>query len=262
MDRKPHQTPGIRIAGSLDRLRDTIRTSALTLCVAMVSAGQAFAANSSAEICDLAAQRAASKTGVPLSVLMAITRTETGRKSGGQFRPWPWTVNMEGKGVWFDTPNEARDYAYKHFQRGARSFDVGCFQVNYKWHGEAFRSIDEMFDPQINANYAARFLRDLFYEKGSWEEAAGAYHSRTKKYADRYRKRFQSFRTALASLDGGETRQLPVPPLPDTSARPDEPRVNRFPLLLAASNQGTRLGSLVPISAGAGGLRLIDVGGN
>lgn len=242
--------------------RAGLRSCLLAAWIALIAAGPAVASPSVAEICDAAAQRAASKTGVPLSVLMAITRTETGRKSGGQFRPWPWTVNMEGKGVWFDTPNEARSYAYKHFQRGARSFDVGCFQLNYKWHGKAFRSIDEMFDPQINANYAAGFLRDLFHETGSWEEAAGAYHSRTKKYADRYKKRFRSFRTALASHDSGERPQLPLPQSPDITAPQDQPRVNRFPLLLAASSQGSRLGSLVPISAGAGGLRLIDVGGN
>ena len=120
-----------------------------------------------------------------------------------------------------------------------------------------------MFDPQINANYAAGFLRDLFQETGNWEDAAGAYHSRTKKYADRYKKRFESFRTALKLHDNGDTPLLPsAPKIDDPQMRTDQPRINRFPLLLAASSQGTRLGSLVPISAGAGGLRLIDIGGN
>ena len=37
-----------------------------------------------ADICDIAAQRAADETGVPVSVLRAITRTETGRKRVGR----------------------------------------------------------------------------------------------------------------------------------------------------------------------------------
>ena len=63
------------------------------------------------------------------AVLKAISLTETGRKTGGQFRPWPWTVNMEGTGHWFDTLDEARAYVSREFKRGARSFDVGCFQI-------------------------------------------------------------------------------------------------------------------------------------
>lgn len=239
-----------------------LRAWVVAVILMLATANPALASSAVADICNAAAHRAASKSGVPLSVLMAITLTETGRKSGGKFRPWPWTVNMEGKGVWFDSAEDARAYAYKNFQRGARSFDVGCFQLNYKWHGKAFRSIEEMFDPQINANYAAKFLRDLYYETGSWEDAAGAYHSRTPKYADRYKKRFQSFRVSLKSLDATGERPLPPPLQPlDDGHIPEEARINRFPLLLAASSQQSRLGSLVPISAGAGGLRLIDVGG-
>src|SRR5690606_11949553 len=71
-----------------------------------------------AEICDSAAQRVALESGVPLSVLRAITRVETGRAAGNGVQPWPWTVNMEGKGVWFDTEDEARAYVFREFKRG------------------------------------------------------------------------------------------------------------------------------------------------
>ena len=208
------------------------------------------------QVCDQVAQRAAQKTGVPLSVLQAITRTETGRKKDGIFGPWPWTVNMEGKGVWFDTLDEARAYVFRHFKRGARSFDVGCFQINYKWHHQAFSSIDEMFDPMANATYAAEFLKDLYAEHGSWTDAAGAYHSRTPKYANRYKAIFEKHRNKAP----GPT-QLVVAPVfvPEQTAV----RVNTFPLLQQGG--GKRLGSLVPISdqaAAAGFLTLTrPVGG-
>ena len=191
------------------------------------------------QICDQVAQLAAQKTGVPLSVLQAITRTETGRKKDGRFGPWPWTVNMEGKGVWFDTLDDARAYVFRHFKRGARSFDVGCFQINYKWHHQAFSSIDEMFDPMANATYAAEFLKELYAEHGSWTDAAGAYHSRTPKYANRYKAIFEKHRNRVP----GPTQLAAVPAPADT---PVATRVNTFPLLQQSG--GARLGSLVPIN--------------
>lgn len=130
-----------------------------------------------AQICDRVAAIAAERSGVPTAVLQAISLTETGRARDMALRPWPWTVNMEGEGHWFDSADEARAYVFREFKRGARSFDVGCFQINYKWHGEAFTSIDQMFDPVANATYAAQLLRDLYSETGSWSAAAGAYHS-------------------------------------------------------------------------------------
>jgi len=195
-------------------------------------------------VCDHVAQIASQKTGVPFSVLQAITRTETGRKKNGRFSPWPWTVNMEGKGVWFDTLDDARAYVFRNFKRGARSFDVGCFQINYKWHHKGFSSIDEMFEPEANAIYAAEFLKELYAEHGNWTDAAGAYHSRTPKHANRYKAIFARHRSkapdapvlAVAGFSAGNT---PAKRL----------RVNNFPLLQPgiSTAAGTRLGSLVPI---------------
>lgn len=155
-------------------------------------------ANVTAALCDRAASKAARAHGVPLDVLQAISRAETGRPQQGALQPWPWTVNMEGKGRWFESSDAARAYVFRHFKTGARSFDVGCFQINYLWHGDAFRSIDEMFDPVLNAGYAAKFLKELYEEFGDWSAAAGAYHSRTPTYAQSYTARFSKIRNAMA----------------------------------------------------------------
>lgn len=215
-----------------------------------------------AALCDAAARRAANVTGVPLTVLRAISLAETGRKRGGEFRAWPWTVNMEGKGIWFDDPAKALAFAEKSFDRGARSFDVGCFQVNYKWHGQNFRSIAEMFQPDQNALYAANFLRELHTEFGDWVKAAGAYHSRTRKYADRYVRRFKRIRANLPPQDRGlaPLSALRMVRTPMTPARSPSPppvrrlaRVNGYPLL--QGGEGARgLGSLVPVTTTSGGL--------
>lgn len=152
-------------------------------------------------LCYDAIAQASRQMNVPTNVMLAISLTETGKKIAGRVSPWPWTVNMEGKGVWFKNRHEALAYVKQHYKRGARSFDVGCFQINYKWHHQHFRSIEDMFDPDINAAYAARFLVELFQETGSWSLAAGHYHSRTPEYANRYRERFNRYLARL-STDG------------------------------------------------------------
>ncbi|SLN63685.1 Transglycosylase SLT domain protein [Falsiruegeria litorea R37] len=176
--------------------------------------------------------------------MLAITRIETGRTSKGETSPWPWTVNMEGAGHWFSTEDDARSFVFSRFKDGARSFDVGCFQINYKWHSSGFKSIDEMFDPDLNAAYAARFLRTLHDEFGDWSKAAGAYHSRTRQYADIYIARFDATRADLTA---------PSPSI-DTGPLPILGRTLRQPLIGSGSGG---LGSLVPTGAAANSSSLI-----
>ena len=200
------------------------------------------------EICDAAAALAAGSSNVPVDGLLAITRTETGRRRDGKLEPWPWTVNMEGKGVWFETREEALAYVEKHHARGARSFDIGCFQINFRWHGAGFASLDEMFDPAANARYAARFLSELYAESGDWSVAAGMFHSRTASLAETYRARFDRFRTARAGT--------PAPaPLRSLAARRGGPG---YPLLHGISRPAA-FGSLVPQGDRARGVSLLQL---
>ncbi len=220
---------------------------------ALLWPGAAAATADAGALCDAAARRASAETGVPLSVLSAITLTETGKRRDGRLRPWPWTVTMEGEGRWFDGRAAARHFAETRHGLGARSFDIGCFQLNYRWHGEHFASIDAMFDPLTNARYAAGFLARLYREMGDWSVAAGAYHSRTPRHAARYRARFDDHRRALIAADpGAETRAAPLrlaaaPPRPAPRAGVvTERRANAYPLL--RQTEGRRaLGSLVPL---------------
>ncbi len=220
--------------------------------IVILAAGLPALARDGAAMCSQAAQRAAVETGVPLAVLEAIALTETGRNEAGVLRPWPWTVNMAGEGLWFDSRDGALAYALAEYQRGARSFDLGCFQINYKWHGQAFQSLDHMLEPLANARYAAQFLRDLYHEKGDWTAAAGAYHSRTPEHADRYAARFDRFLAQIRQAGDAPPRLA----LADPQHR--GPRVNNFPLLDAARPAPGLLGSLVPIDGGPGA-RLIAV---
>ena len=100
---------------------------------------RADSAESGAQICERAIIAGARRAGLPQDVLHAISLTETGRAQGGRLRPYPWAINREGKGFWFQNRDEALAFARASLAEGRRSFDVGCFQINYLWHGRELR---------------------------------------------------------------------------------------------------------------------------
>jgi len=132
--------------------------------------------------------------GVPPHLLAAITRVESGRRDpvSGEMHPWPWTVNAEGQGYFYESKAEAVAAVQAMQARGIRSIDVGCGQVNLLYHPDAFPNLDAAFDPQANAAYAGRFLKELFAQTGDWNKAVGMYHSATPDLGAEYRNRVQA----------------------------------------------------------------------
>ena len=193
--------------------------------------------------CDFAAAAASEASGVPIDILLAITRVETGRGGAdGEARPWPWTINADGAGTWYDTQEEAVEAAGTHLTDGTGTFDVGCFQLNIRWHGDSFDNLSEMFDPDRNAAYAAEFLSNLYQESGNWADAVAAYHSRTPELADSY---LQKVKAVLGGPSAPETPTGEYTELPVI-------RENLFPLLQAGAQGGA--GSLVPMQSARGPL--------
>ena len=62
--------------------------------------------------------------------------------------------------------------------QGKTNIDVGCMQLNLRWHAKFFNSLEQMMHPYDNVRYAARYLEKLYEETGSWEKAVKFYHSR------------------------------------------------------------------------------------
>ena len=177
-----------RPTGRKGTARRGFAVAVLWLIGVVLVAGTAVAApKDDMALCRNAAIQAADKHGVPREVMVAITLVETRTKRDGVSGPWPWTVNVAGKGNWFDSRAAALVHAQQALAGGQTSFDVGCFQLNYRWHGQHFASIDMMFEPGPSGDYAARFLKSLYGETGEWIRASGLYHSRTAHHAKRYR---------------------------------------------------------------------------
>ncbi|MEO1788507.1 MAG: lytic transglycosylase domain-containing protein [Pseudomonadota bacterium] len=202
-----------------------------------------------AHVCEHAAMTASERWSVPLDVLRAIALAETGHKTEAGFVPWPWALNPGGAGTWYPDRTSALRAARAHRAAGRRNLDLGCFQINFRWHGHAFATLDEMLDPAANADYAARFLAELYEEFGDWRRAAAAYHSRTPDLAARYLARFERIYAGLPDIEVAGTdlaAAAPDPPKPPAQTR-------AWPL---ADPSGTRSsGSLVALGgSGAGAL--------
>jgi hypothetical protein len=131
--------------------------------------------------CQQAIATAEAQTHLPPQLLGTIALVESGRADPrtGQVEPWPWAINVEGVGHFYESKADAIDAVAKLQALGIRSIDVGCMQINLQQHPEAFRSLDDAFDPQTNANYGARFLMALYRQTNSWSLAIAFYHSQT-----------------------------------------------------------------------------------
>jgi len=160
-----------------------------------------------------AAIAAAERThAIPAGLLLAIGLVESGRTdpATGQRLPWPWAVNVEGRGALLDTREAALALVRQAEATGIRSIDIGCMQVNRAHHPAAFASLEQGFDPTTNADYAARFLRQLKEgpAAGDWMKAAGFYHSQTPERAEPYRAKVQA---ALATAPPAARQPPPMP---------------------------------------------------
>jgi len=142
--------------------------------------------------CSAAIGIAEGRHGTAPGLLSAIAKAESGRPVPPLpgLQPWPWAVNADGAAMYFDSKPAAVVWTRLALARGVRQVDVGCMQVNLQSHPEAFRDLDDAFDPAANADYAARFLLRLRADAGGdWTAATGFYHSRTPGLAADYRER-------------------------------------------------------------------------
>lgn len=147
------------------------------LAVGLIWLG-ASSASASTTDCEALAEVAAAETGVPEGLLSAIARMESGyAASGGERRAWPWTINLAGDGSYHPNRDAALARARTALGEGRSNVDLGCMQLNYRWHKDGFGSLEAMIDPRNNTRYAARFLKDLYERHGSWAEAVAHYHS-------------------------------------------------------------------------------------
>lgn len=125
------------------------------------------------DVCEREMTRAAKTYGIPLGILFAVGLTETG--IGGHLHAY--ALNLEGDTVYSLDKQQAIERFKAAKASGKKLIDIGCMQLNHYYHADRFASLEEMFDPHKNVDYAARFLKELKQSEGSWTLAVGRYNA-------------------------------------------------------------------------------------
>ena len=157
--------------------------------------------------CEYLAKDAEKKYELPENILLSISRVESGyQKVDGIIRAWPWTLNAGGDSAYFKTKKAALNSLKKRIESGVNNIDVGCMQINYRWHNKLFSNLSDMINPIKNVDYGARFLKKLFQRHGSWEKAVKYYHSSKSKFNVRYYKKVK----AIWKRENNESSLKPI----------------------------------------------------
>lgn len=135
--------------------------------------------------------------GVPVEVFFSIALQESGKSGNNKFLPWPWTLNIDEKGYYFDTREEAEIALLTAMEAAKQKgkvgrVAVGIGQIYMPSHVSQFVSPIQALDPTQNLNYAAKLLAEHYLntlKEGApdWWVAVGRYHSPSnKKLANGY----------------------------------------------------------------------------
>ena len=192
----------------------TARPRSTWKAAALAALGLAAAMPARAGVCDAAGTQAEAAFQLPPGLLRAIGRVESGRRdpASGAFAPWPYTINANGQGRFFDDAASAAAAVRGLQAAGTASIDVGCFQVNLMHHPLAFAKLEDGFDPAANAAYAGTFLASLRQRLGSWEAAVAAYHSATPERGEAYRARVFAAWNPAGMPEGAIPAKAPATP--------------------------------------------------
>lgn len=113
-------------------------------------------------------------------------------------KPWPWTLNVAGRGMFFATREDAYAAVQQLLAAQRCDFDVGLMQVNWCYHGRRFDSAWAALAPATNIRVAESILTENLQRSGSAMKAVAWYHSADPARGGPY---FQRFMNHLSQLD-------------------------------------------------------------
>ena len=157
-----------------------------------------------ADMCRLAIDDVEEEFKIKKNLLHTIASVESGKfvKSRNKRVAWPWTVHANGKGYFFNSKEEAVNAVKDMQDSGLKNIDVGCMQINLRYHGGNFSSLEDAFDPKKNVSYSASFLKKLHKRTANWEKTAMHYHSKNAKNGARYKARLEKHFAQYISATG------------------------------------------------------------
>ena len=163
----------------------------MLLLLCFISFPPAFAGTPAAraDAIPAAYRKMATQTAIPPMVLYALALTESGRSSAVGVRPWPWTLNIQGRSFFFGS----RKLAWLKLKQAIaahKTVDIGPMQVNWQAHKNKLGNAWQALDPWRNLRAGAQVLADCLARHRDLWRAVGCYHSGNERIAGPYRDRF------------------------------------------------------------------------
>lgn len=122
-------------------------------------------------------QIAAKHAGLPSPVLYAVALQESGTRLRGRLIPWPWTLNVAGRGERYATRAQTCARLRQALTRiPANRIDAGLGQVNLGYQAHRYSHPCELLDPYRNLAIVAEILKEQYIEGEDWLAAIGRYH--------------------------------------------------------------------------------------
>lgn len=147
---------------------------ATTVLLYGITAIPAFALNNQRNCRDLILE-AEKRNNIPTGLLLAVAMTESGMKG----QPNPLALNIAGRSYFGDSIENVARIVQSNLNRGIKSIDVGCMQINLKYHGNRFPSFHSLLNNDTNVAYGAWYLSSNASKRGSWFEGVMDYHNKT-----------------------------------------------------------------------------------
>ncbi|OHC79633.1 MAG: hypothetical protein A3G18_12235 [Rhodospirillales bacterium RIFCSPLOWO2_12_FULL_58_28] len=186
------------------------------------------------KLCAEQTAKAERRANIPRHLLTAVSLAESGvwDAAGKANVAWPWTVTSGTDNWYFATKDDAVTQVLELWEKGVKNIDVGCMQINLHYHSEAFKDLEQAFDPYSNVAYASNFLQTLYSSTRSWTEAVANYHSATPERNRPYKmKVIKLWNEARRNAGGGNDASPPVrPPVQSAAAERENPPPPRSPV--------------------------------
>ena len=134
----------------------------------------------------------AAEYGIPVKLFYAVALAESGKTiaSMNRRRPWPWTLNIAGEGVYFNTRWEAWRALDQSLRAGQDSVDIGLMQVNWRFHQDRLGNSWLALEPYHNLTVGADIFKNCYKNRRDWWASVGCYHAPSDSVrARKYRKR-------------------------------------------------------------------------
>jgi hypothetical protein len=147
--------------------RSHLFATALAAAMWFIPSGFAQAASCTQHVLE-----AEQELSIPRGLLLSIALVESGQDGS----PQPFAMNLDGKTVYSDNANEAKNHLLDKKGRMRQNATVGCMQLSVQHHRENFRPVERILDPAANVWYAARLLKRLRADSGSWSAAVARYN--------------------------------------------------------------------------------------